>query len=88
MFLGSKSWEEQHSLYTLFTVKCEYNLCSTIITINGNSLEVQWLALCTFTAKDTGFISDQGTKTPRTLGHSQKLKENFKVTVVNLCKLM
>ena len=51
MFLGSKSWEEQHSLYTLFTVKCEYNLCSTIITINGNSLEVQWLALCTFTAE-------------------------------------
>lgn len=44
MFLGNKSWEEQHSLYTLFTVKCEYNLCSTIITINGNSLEVQWLA--------------------------------------------
>ena len=63
MFLRSKSWEEQHSLYTLFTVKREYNLCSKIIIVNGNSLEVQWLALCTFTAKGPGFISDHRTKT-------------------------
>ena len=28
----------------------------------GNSLVVQWLGLCTFTAEDAGLIPDQGTK--------------------------
>ena len=35
-------------------------------------LVVQWLRLCTSNAGDTGSISDQGTKTPHALQHSQK----------------
>ena len=31
----------------------------------GNSLLVQWLGLCAFTAKDPGSIPGQGTKIPQ-----------------------
>ena len=41
----------------------------------GNSLAVQWLELCTFTAEGIGSISDRGTKIPQAVWHSQKKKK-------------
>ena len=37
---------------------------------SGNSLVVQWLGLCTFTAEGLGSIPDRGTKIPRATQHS------------------
>ena len=37
----------------------------------GNSLVVQWLGLCTFTAEGLGSIPGQGTKIPQARQHSQ-----------------
>ena len=41
----------------------------------GNSLAVQWLGLCAFTAEGPGSISGQGTKIPQAMQHSQKIKK-------------
>ena len=38
----------------------------------GNSLAVQWLGLCTFTADGVSVIPSQGTKTPQDTRRSQK----------------
>ena len=38
----------------------------------GNSLEVQWLELGTFTAKGPGSIPGWGTKVPQAVQHGQK----------------
>ena len=38
----------------------------------GNSLAVQWLGLCAFTAKGLGSIPVQGTKIPQAAWHGQK----------------
>ena len=40
----------------------------------GNSLVVQWLGLCTFTAKGPGSIPGRGTKILQDTQHSQKNK--------------
>ena len=44
------------------------------IKILGNSLVVQWLGLCTFTAKGPGSVPGRGTKIPQAMQHSQKKK--------------
>ena len=38
----------------------------------GNSLAVQWLGLCAFTAEDLGSIPGWGTKIPQVVRHGQK----------------
>ena len=38
----------------------------------GNSLVVQWLELCVFTAEGLGSIPSQGTKIPQAVPHGQK----------------
>ena len=49
----------------------------TIINIIvGNSLAVQWLGLCTFTAKRPGSILGQGTKIPQVVWRGQKIFKN------------
>ena len=40
----------------------------------GNSMVVQWLQLCAFTANGPGSIPGWGTKIPQTAQHSQKKK--------------
>ena len=40
--------------------------------LKGNSLVVQWLGLCAFTAKGLGSIPGQGTKMPEAAWHGQK----------------
>ena len=42
-----------------------------------NSLEVQWLGLHAFTAKDTGSIPGRGTKIPQAMRCSQKKKKGL-----------
>ena len=37
----------------------------------GNSLVVQWLGLCAFSAEGQGSIPGQGTKIPQAIWHSQ-----------------
>ena len=46
--------------------------------ISGNSLAVQWLGLCAFTAEGTGSITGWGTKIPQAARCSQKKKERKK----------
>ena len=48
----------------------------TIISIVGNSLAVQWLGLCSFTAKGVGSIPGQGTKIATSRAVRQKKKQN------------
>ena len=54
--------------------------CSFVATyillkiVLGNSLAVQWLKLSTFTAKDPGSISGQGTKTLQAMWHGTHTK--------------
>ena len=43
-----------------------------LINILGNSLAVQWLGLCLFTAKGVGSIPGQGTKIMQAVRCSQK----------------
>ena len=45
--------------------------------MSGNSLEVQWLGLCAFTAVDPGLILGWGTKILQATRHGQKKKKNF-----------
>ena len=45
------------------------NLC-----LGGNSLAVQWLGLCVFTAEAAGSIPGEGTKIPQAVWHGQKKK--------------
>ena len=40
-----------------------------------NSLVVQWLGLCAFTAEGLGSIPGQGTKIPQATWHSQRIKK-------------
>ena len=40
--------------------------------IFGNSLAVQWLGLCAFTAEGSGLIPGWGTKIPQAMQHRQK----------------
>ena len=40
---------------------------------SGNSLVVQWLGLCAFTAEGLGSIPDRGTKIPQAAWCSQKI---------------
>ena len=48
-----------------------------------NSLVVQWLGHCTFTAKGLSSVLDQGTNTPQAAQQGQnKKKVTFKKTVV------
>ena len=42
-----------------------------IHSLLGNSLVVQWLGLCVFTAKGPGSIPGQGTKIPQAMQPSQ-----------------
>ena len=44
----------------------------------GNSLAVQWLGLCAFTAKGLSPIPDQGTRIPQATQCSQKKKKKKK----------
>lgn len=44
--------------------------------LSGNSLAVQWLRLCTFTAEDLSSVSGCGTRIPQAEWHSQKKKKN------------
>ena len=48
------------------------------ITVRGNSLVVQWLGLCAFTAEDPGSIPVRGTKILQAVQHGQKTKQNKK----------
>ena len=50
----------------------------------GNSLAVQWLGLCTFTADGVGSIPGWGTKIPPATGHGQKKKIFFLVYMLLL----
>ena len=50
----------------------------------GNSLPVQWLGLCTFTAKGTGPIPGWGTKSPQAARYGQK---NFKIEYIHTYKI-
>ena len=43
----------------------------------GNSLAVQWLGLCAFTARGLGSIPGWGTKIPQAMQRSQKKKNIF-----------
>ena len=43
---------------------------------NRNSLAVQWLVPCTFTAKDAGSVSGQGTKIQQASQYSQIKRKN------------
>ena len=43
----------------------------------GNSLVVQWLGLCAFTAKGLGSIPGRGTKIPKATRCSQKKKKKI-----------
>ena len=49
-----------------------------LVRINslGNSLVVQWLALCASTAGGMGLIPGQGTKIPHARGAARKKKKN------------
>ena len=40
----------------------------------GNPLVVQWLGLCTFTARGRGSIPRWGAKIPQAVWHGQKIK--------------
>ena len=44
----------------------------------GNSLVVQWLGLCTFTAEGPGLIPGQGTKIHKTRSSARKKKRKEK----------
>ena len=44
--------------------------------VTWNSLSVQWLRHCAFTAEGPGLIPGQGTKIPQAAPHSQKKKKN------------
>ena len=48
-----------------------YDLNNIRVSV-GNSLAVQWLGLCTFTAEGTGSIPGRGTKIPQAAQCSQK----------------
>ena len=41
---------------------------------SGNSLAVQWLGLCAFTARGVGLIPGWGTRIPHTVECSQKIR--------------
>ena len=41
----------------------------------GNSLVIQWLRFCAFTAKDMGSVPGWGTKTPQARRHGQRDKQ-------------
>ena len=45
----------------------------------GNSLVVQWLGLCAFTAEGQGSVPGQGTKIPQAKWHGQKKKKKKKL---------
>ena len=47
----------------------------------GNSLAVQWLGLCTFTADGVSVIPSQGTKTPQDTRRSQKKIKKKKIYI-------
>ena len=46
-----------------------------IRAFHGNSLAVQWLGLCSFTAEGPGSIPGQGAKIPHAVQRDQKRKE-------------
>ena len=50
----------------------------TTVKKGGSSLVVQWLGLCVFTTKGTGWIPGQGTKNPQPTKRGQKLKKKKK----------
>ena len=45
-------------------------------SLHGNSLAVQWLGLCTFTAEGPGSILGQGTKIPQATQRDQNRQTN------------
>ena len=49
--------------------------------IKGNSLVVQWLALCAFTAEGPGSIPGQGTKILQAMMTPRKKKERIKIGI-------
>ena len=60
--------------------------------IKGNSPVVQWLGLCTFTAKGPGSIPGWGTKIPQAMRCGQRKKKNQKFNFpfthpVGMCSL-
>ena len=54
--------------------------------VSGNSLAVQWLGLCTFTAEGTGSIPGRGTKIPQATWHGQKQQQQRKKREVAFIK--
>ena len=72
LFLGS--------LFCFTDLYACLDYCSFVATyillkiVLGNSLAVQWLKLSTFTAKDPGSISGQGTKTQQAMWHGTHTK--------------
>ena len=51
----------------------------------GNSLAVQWLGLCAFTAEGPGSTPGQGTKIPQAVGCSQTNKQINKKPKMTEC---
>ena len=47
--------------------------CTWVKTLDlGDSLMVQWLSLCTFTAKGLGLMPGRGTEIPQAMGCGKK----------------
>ena len=47
-------------------------MCNKLLAAFGNSLVVQWLGLCAFTAEGVGSAPGWGTKIPQAMWHCQK----------------
>ena len=56
--------------------------------LSGNSLAVQWLRLCTFTAEDLSSVSGCGTRIPQAEWHSQKKKKRISCTTAFTIRLI
>ena len=54
-------------------------------TKGGNSLAVQWLGLCVFTAEGPGSIPGRGSKIPKAMQGSQKKKKFIQVNKNFIC---
>ena len=55
-------------------IKCSFKTREGEKKGGGDSLAVQWLGLCTLTAKDTGSIPGQGTEICKPCGMAKNLK--------------
>ena len=58
------------------TKDCRYCICVKKHCV-GNSLVVQWLGLCAFTAESLGSVPGWGTKIPQAVRCGQKKKKRL-----------